>query len=998
MKTTLSSTLRSALVAVVAGAAGSWAASAYAQVQPPNNPPAGAYQPIPNFSGPGAGLLFRRAINDRFSGAAAIAPAIVRLPLASLPPVMDGMMLFCTDCKRANPCATGGTGAWATGARGEWRCAEGPLEADFDAAGKKLTNLGTAAASGDAIAFGQAGAKIGDVADSGATDGSNTISQFSINGVKNVRNWGATASSTTTTATTDGDTTITVASNASFAVGQGVKIHRAGASATIATPTGITVTRQSYNLNPDPTGSYNDDVCQTTGWTTGGAGSVTHGNANCTTTHRYAVIAIDSLNGWSAPTATTQITDGPATLSAANRIKVSWDATASAAAYGIYRCTGAACTPTLKAVIPANFTQYIDASTAAWASFAIDADFSGALQGGTKAQDLLTTITAISGTDITLAAAAAQTGSFTMRHDDGVAFNTVLNSMCATGGELFVPAGTYPIATSINLAQNPTQCAGVRMSGIAAPRINNEGTNAALSWVGPLGGTVIDMDRGNAIAVENLAVHGSVSTPAIAFDLDRNEGSGTPSHNRLEHIYIGQAGVGIAIARNGNANNELHIFNDVTIDATNSGAYGGYIGVYIGGASQTNNERFYNLSLSERTYLFNFSGVGHAELYSPNYGTGVYAHAGGGGEVHIIGATSEGNQMFWAESSPQRVVIESSQIYPETALNGYGATFNGSVTMIGTVFCLAEFPCKLGLQPGIDGSYFIDNRFSDAAPLIDYQVTTTLDLINFAAFGNKVKQAQDQVRVPQTSYQDLYAKVNGFNIGFHQGAANSLKTAVLGTPGQPQATVEGTPGATTIDYYAVCEDANGGQSVASTVRTITNANAVLDTTNRVRVSLNNSYTPGYAKCYILKNGTSGNVLLGSTTTQANSDVYDVGQSLTSFTTQARNNTADVTLPANSQLTIGGGTAIKNHLSATASLDYDLSAAGITCQDLTITVTGAADGDTVGLGVPNALASSAGVVLSGFVSSANTVTVRACDVTSSNPDPAGATVRADVWQH
>jgi len=210
--------------------------------------------------------------------------------------------------------------------------------------------------------------------------------------------------------------------------------------------------------------------------------------------------------------------------------------------------------------------------------------------------------------------------------------------------------------------------------------------------------------------------------------------------------------------------------------------------------------------------------------------------------------------------------------------------------------------------------------------------------------------------------------------------------------------VEGTPGATTIDYYAVCEDANGGQSVASPVRTITNANAVLDTTNRVRVSLNNSYTPGYAKCYILKNGTSGNVLLGSTTTQANSDVYDVGQSLTSFTTQARNNTADVTLPANSQLTIGGGTAIKNHLSATASLDYDLSAAGITCQDLTITVTGAADGDTVGLGVPNALASSAGVVLSGFVSSANTVTVRACDVTSSNPDPAGATVRADVWVH
>jgi len=127
----------SRLVAAAAGAIAMFlSVGAIAQVQPPNNPPAGAYQPIPNFSGPGAGLLFRRAINDRFSGAATIAPAVVRLPLASLPPVVDGMVFFCTDCKRVSPCATGGAGAWAMGARGGWRCAEGPLEADLDAAGR----------------------------------------------------------------------------------------------------------------------------------------------------------------------------------------------------------------------------------------------------------------------------------------------------------------------------------------------------------------------------------------------------------------------------------------------------------------------------------------------------------------------------------------------------------------------------------------------------------------------------------------------------------------------------------------------------------------------------------------------------------------------------------------------------------------------------------------------------------------------------------------------
>jgi hypothetical protein len=104
------------------------------------------------------------------------------------------------------------------------------------------------------------------------------------------------------------------------------------------------------------------------------------------------------------------------------------------------------------------------------------------------------------------------------------------------------------------------------------------------------------------------------------------------------------------------------------------------------------------------------------------------------------------------------------------------------------------------------------------------------------------------------------------------------------------------------------------------------------------------------------------------------------------------------LAASGSVTIGSGTAILKHLSATASLDFDLSGAGITCQTLTVTVTGAADGDSVGLGIPNALASSTGVLFTGWVSAANTVSVKACDVTSANPNPAAATVRADVWQH
>lgn len=104
----------------------------------------------------------------------------------------------------------------------------------------------------------------------------------------------------------------------------------------------------------------------------------------------------------------------------------------------------------------------------------------------------------------------------------------------------------------------------------------------------------------------------------------------------------------------------------------------------------------------------------------------------------------------------------------------------------------------------------------------------------------------------------------------------------------------------------------------------------------------------------------------------------------------------------STFTIGsGGSVITKHLSSTASLDFGPTAAG-TCDALTITVTGAVDGNTVYLGIPTALAGSDSYqIFWGYVSAANTVTVKRCNpinVTTALSDPVAATVRADVWQH
>lgn len=78
--------------------------------------------------------------------------------------------------------------------------------------------------------------------------------------------------------------------------------------------------------------------------------------------------------------------------------------------------------------------------------------------------------------------------------------------------------------------------------------------------------------------------------------------------------------------------------------------------------------------------------------------------------------------------------------------------------------------------------------------------------------------------------------------------------------------------------------------------------------------------------------------------------------------------------------------------ATADLNFgSINAAA--SEDLTIPVTGAVVGDAVHLGLP--AAPTAGIIYQGFVSAANTVTVRATNITGSPINPALQTFRAMV---
>jgi hypothetical protein len=83
------------------------------------------------------------------------------------------------------------------------------------------------------------------------------------------------------------------------------------------------------------------------------------------------------------------------------------------------------------------------------------------------------------------------------------------------------------------------------------------------------------------------------------------------------------------------------------------------------------------------------------------------------------------------------------------------------------------------------------------------------------------------------------------------------------------------------------------------------------------------------------------------------------------------------------------------LTATATLDFpSTSANGI--NDLTITVTGAADGDVVMVGVPSGSATDG--TYFGFVSATNTVTVRFHNSGGGSHDPASGTFRVSIIKY
>jgi hypothetical protein len=151
-------------------------------------------------------------------------------------------------------------------------------------------------------------------------------------------------------------------------------------------------------------------------------------------------------------------------------------------------------------------------------------------------------------------------------------------------------------------------------------------------------------------------------------------------------------------------------------------------------------------------------------------------------------------------------------------------------------------------------------------------------------------------------------------------------------------------------------------------------------------------------------GTAGNALelggqLPAFYATLGSNNFTGNQNVTGNETVTGNQTVTGNITDSGTLAIGGGTCITEHLSMIFSPNFTRLQAW-SCQTASFTFTGATNGDTIALGVPNSRMTGGGnLVYNAWVSSANTVTIQGCNLSNAWQSKAGTgNIRVDLWKH
>ena len=667
-----------------------------------NLPPPGAYQPIPNFTGVGAGLQFREAINDRFSGAQPIAPSIASPAFANLPPEQDGMLLFCKDCRNATPCVSGGGGAWALGTRGQWSCASAALEANLNANGNKVSNLASATVNGDALAFGQTGAQLNTLSGS-KLDGSDAIANVSLNGVRNAADYGAISGSQNTGSVTisAGSQSATLAAAGNWKSGNGIGVPGAGPTPSITTPTAPSVTA----------------TCTGT----------------CATAYTYKVAALDGKCGETAASVASTSVNNAVTLTEAKFNTLTIPTANGYTAFVVYRGTSPiaiipASEENASNVSPATYYRDIGASAITISSPCLSATPPSSV----GADALYTTITSGAGTTTLTLANAATTSvtSQTSYHDDSAAIAAAATpASYATGVRVALPpnmtfvvsqpiviggapgasnntwagiqltGGSYTSIATTPMMQGMSVIKGVNTFQMATDGINIDGTNGTPlcgiehnvnSPVGGTGGAYVgESQDSNLNDSTGNPYYGICYTAAAGYDQNNSE-------NTIRNLNCHTANAGIFIGHSNALQNTI-------MGGNFSGGLEGAIELHGGSFNESGG------ALSSNTWLFDFEAGTYDHLSTA---TGITTESGAGTLY------ADANTFFSGSSAG--LFIANSDLGTDSSLTG-GLAIDVESTSFNLRLDDDRFP---------DGGYSANITFKGYLATIDHSWMGAVTIVN----------------------------------------------------------------------------------------------------------------------------------------------------------------------------------------------------------------------------------------------------------------------------